>query len=88
MRLAQLAERLSVDSIRSLLKLKRRVSRLKTLQAEERRLRRQLTAVERKIRSLGAASARKRRSRLSAAARERIRQAQKKRCAAFRSKKG
>ncbi|GEM_PF-6987664 len=87
MRLMNLAERLSENSIRALLRMKRQGRRLKILKTQYGRLRRKLATLDRRIQKLStgatslSAAPKAKRGRLSAAGRRRIILAQKRRWA-------
>ena len=85
MRLAALAQKLSENSIRSLLRMKRQAQKVKGLKAQYQKLHRKLAAIDRRIQkmSTGATSLSRPKAtrRLSAAGRRRIVLAQKRRWA-------
>lgn len=88
MRLTQLAQTLSEDAIRQLLKLKRSSARIQALQKQRGKLMRQLVALDRRLgKAAGKAIGMPTKRRLSPAGRRRIILAQKRRWAAARAKK-
>ncbi len=87
MRLAKLAEKLSEDSIRELLKLKRRSQKVGKLKKELAGFLKKAARVAWQIAKLEGKVASRPRRRLSAAGRKKISLAQKKRWAATKGKK-
>ena len=86
MRLAILAQKLSENSIRALLKMKRRAQKVQGLKTQYQRLRRKLTSLDRKIQKMSTGATTLDRGtpkhrRLSPAGRRRIVLAQKRRWA-------